>query len=58
MALVLTRNAGQKIQIGDDVTITLLNIGERQARIAIDAPQHIQITRPDMKKGKPDAREG
>ena len=36
--LVLTRKAGEKIVIGDDITITILDVRGDGIRIGIDAP--------------------
>ena len=43
--LVLARNIGQKIKIGEDITITLtyINKEHNQAKIMIEAPVNIQV---------------
>jgi carbon storage regulator len=53
--LVLTRKPGQKIFIGDDIKITLMEIRGNQARIGIDAPESFPICREEIygqKKGQ------
>lgn len=46
--LVLTRNAGQVIRIGDDVTITILNAKHGKIKIGIDAPKDVAIHREEI----------
>ena len=55
MALVITRKALQSFTIGPDIKITLVEIinGGRQARIAIDAPKHMEIKRDDIINNQP-----
>lgn len=48
MTLVLTRKPGQKIQVGDGITITIVGFDRYgQVRVGIDAPQELRITRID-----------
>ncbi len=46
--LVLTRHAGEKILIGDDIEVTILRIGDKQARIGISAPDDVTILREEV----------
>ncbi len=46
--LVLTRKAGEKIVIGDDITITILDVRGDGIRIGIDAPRGIKIQREEV----------
>jgi len=48
--LVLTRKAGQKLLIGDDVEIIFLNSYEGQFKVGIDAPLSVKILRSEIKK--------
>lgn len=48
--LVLSRQAGEQIQIGPDITITVVRIGPHAVRIGIDAPQHLDIARTELLK--------
>jgi len=48
MMLVLTRKAGEKIVIGDDITITILDVRGDGIRIGIDAPRGIKIQREEV----------
>ena len=46
--LVLTRKSGEKIVIGDDITITILDVRGDGIRIGIDAPRGIKIQREEV----------
>ena len=48
--LVLTRKLGEKIHIGDDVTITVVDIDGMKIRLGIDAPSTTQIWRAELLK--------
>jgi carbon storage regulator len=46
--LVLTRKAGEKILIGDDVVITVLDVRRDGIRIGIEAPAGVKIQRDEV----------
>lgn len=47
--LVLTRNAGEALHIGDDIKVTILNSnGGSQVRIGIDAPKDVPVHREEI----------
>jgi len=46
--LVVTRKLGERITIGDDITITLIDIKGSQVRLGIEAPKHISIHRQEI----------
>ena len=46
--LVLTRRVGEKLVIGDDVTVTILGVKGIQVRIGITAPLEIQVHREEI----------
>ena len=46
--LILTRRAGESIMVGDEVTITVLDINGNQIRIGIDAPREITVHRKEV----------
>ncbi len=46
--LVLTRKLGERIAIGDDIFITLLEIRGSQARIGIEAPDQLGVYRQEI----------
>jgi carbon storage regulator len=43
--LVLTRKPGQKLLIGDDITITVLEVKGDLVKIGIEAPREIPVHR-------------
>ena len=46
--LILTRRVDEALLIGDDVTITVLEIRGNQVRIGIDAPREIAVNREEV----------
>ena len=46
--LVLTRKPGEKILLGDDIVITVLDSRGDSIRIGIEAPRGIQIQREEV----------
>ena len=46
--LILTRRVGERLIIGDDVTITILSIKGNQIRIGIDAPREVKVHREEV----------
>lgn len=46
--LVLSRKAGERILIGDDVRVTIVRIGPNTVRLGIDAPGHLNIVREEL----------
>ena len=44
--LILSRRAGERIVIGDDIVVTVVEAGRDQVRIGIDAPRHVSVTPP------------
>lgn len=46
--LVLSRKSGERIRIGDDVTLTIVRIGPNSVRLGIDAPRSMSIVREEL----------
>lgn len=46
--LTLTRKAGQKIRIGDDIEIVVREIRGRQVRLGISAPEGLPVYREEL----------
>ena len=46
--LVLSRKPRERIQIGDDILITVVRIGPNSVRLGIDAPPHVNIVRKEI----------
>jgi carbon storage regulator len=51
--LVLTRKPGEKIRIGPEITLTLLEIQGNRVRIGIEAPAHVTVLRGELKDLEP-----
>jgi carbon storage regulator len=50
--LVLSRRAGERIQIGDSIEVTVVRIASGVVRIGIDAPANMSVIREEIKSGK------
>jgi carbon storage regulator len=46
--LKITRRAGERIIVGDEIIVTLLEVSGQTARIGIDAPRAIPIYREEI----------
>jgi carbon storage regulator len=47
--LVLTRKTEQKIQIGDQITITILQVKGQAVKVGIQAPKDVRVLRSEVK---------
>lgn len=60
--LVLTRKEGQRIQIGNDISITVVAIRGKSVRLGFDGPDHVTINREEihrrLARGADDRLEG
>ena len=43
--LILTRKVGQIIKIGDDITVTILDVEGNEPEVEICAPEHLPVQR-------------
>ncbi len=50
--LVLTRKLQEKIQIGNDVTLTIVRIQGNTVRVGIEAPSHVRVVRGELYAGE------
>jgi carbon storage regulator len=46
--LVLSRKPGERILIGDEVSVTIVRIGPNTVRLGIDAPRSMNIVREEL----------
>ena len=46
--LILTRRLGEKLVIGENVTVTVLGVKGNQVRIGIDAPRDVTVHREEV----------
>lgn len=48
--LVLSRQTGDRIQIGDDIVLTVIKVTPHSVRIGVEAPASIAIVRAELIK--------
>lgn len=46
--LVLTRKVGERIAIGEEIFVTILDVKGRQVKLGIQAPPHTQVHREEV----------
>jgi len=46
--LVLTRRVNERIVIGDDITVTVLEVRGDQVRLGIEAPRDVKVFREEV----------
>lgn len=46
--LVLSRRVGERLMIGDDIVITIIDVRSDGVRIGIDAPREVRVTRAEI----------
>ncbi len=46
--LVLSRKPGERILIGEKITLTVVRIGPNNVRLGIDAPRDLNIVREEL----------
>jgi carbon storage regulator len=55
--LVLSRKVGERILIGDNISVTVVRIAPGIVRIGIDAPAQLPVMREELKENAPGAVE-
>lgn len=48
--LILSRKIDQKIRIGDDIVITLIDVKGDQVKIGVEAPSNVKVYRQEVLK--------
>ena len=56
--LVLTRRRDEKIMIGDEIEITVVDIGSDKVRLGINAPKSVPVHRREVYESKQRERAG
>ncbi len=46
--LILSRKVDEKIKIGDNITITLIEVHGDQVKIGVEAPKHVKVFRQEV----------
>ena len=46
--LILTRKVGQRVMLGDDIIIEVIDINKSEIRLGITAPDNIEILREEL----------
>lgn len=46
--LILSRKINQKIRIGDDIVITLIDVKGDQVKIGVEAPSNVKVYRQEV----------
>ena len=46
--LILSRKVDEKIKIGEDITITLIEVHGDQVKIGVEAPKHVKVFRQEV----------
>ena len=57
--LVLSRKVGEKILIGDNISVTVVRVAQGTVRIGVEAPDELPIVREEIKdqqQGRPRER--
>ena len=48
--LVLSRKVGEKILIGDKISVTIVRVAQGTVRVGVEAPQEMAIVREEIKE--------
>ncbi|GBD36992.1 Carbon storage regulator [bacterium HR36] len=53
--LVLTRKSGEKLVIGHEIEVTVLEVRGKHVKIGIQAPDSVKIVRAELRQSHPDS---
>lgn len=56
--LILTRKKGQRIVIGEEITVEILQVDGGAVRIGVTAPRDVQVDREEIAVRKRDEQRG
>lgn len=48
--LILQRRVGEKVMIGNDITVTVLGINGGQVRLGVNAPRDVRVDREEVRE--------
>lgn len=51
--LVLSRKIGERLKIGDDVTVIVNRVAGNRVTLGIEAPPEVRVVRDELPKRKP-----
>jgi carbon storage regulator len=46
--LILTRKTDEKIKIGEDITVTIIEVRGEQVKIGVEAPKEVRVFRQEV----------
>ncbi|QQO07525.1 carbon storage regulator CsrA [Breznakiella homolactica] len=46
--LILSRKVNEKIMIGEDISISIIEVRGDQVRLGVDAPKHVKVFRQEV----------
>ncbi|MDR0785082.1 MAG: carbon storage regulator CsrA [Treponema sp.] len=46
--LILSRKVNERIMIGDDITVSIIDIKSDQVRLGVDAPRYVKVFRQEV----------
>jgi carbon storage regulator len=50
--LILTRRQGERLRIGEEITVTVLRVTGNQVRLGVDAPREVAVDREEIAERK------
>ncbi len=56
--LVISRKLGQRVHIGPDITVTIVEVDRNKVRLGIEAPRSVQVLREELGKPEGEKKDG